>query len=366
MKALVVICLLAFLTVFAGNRALAQNYGNGAPQYNSAPSGSYGGSGSGSGYILPQQSFSGASPVGTGYGGYAAPAGNVGGYSAGAYPSVGSNGSYPATGNQGGGYQGGSYQGGGYQGGNFQGANQVGGSPATSYNPTAAAPNYSGGSNFGYGPRPSFAPVGGGPAPGAFPSVSLGNILNQVDSNWSHTPVSRPPISSSGSPAGMSSPMAQAAPTNGFAPFGGMRQPMQSGQSPFSPASLMRAFMGGGTGSGGGFGAPGAGSGGGANAAQKQADNADITGQVEALYERASNQAAQAENDAERASSGGDRQSAASSAQYHADDARNAADTAAGITYSANQYAQDYAAQARDQANRAQAAAERARYNAAQ
>lgn len=150
---------------------------------------------------------------------------------------------------------------------------------------------------------------------------------------------------------------------NGFAPFGGMKQPLQSGPSPFSPKGLLRIFLEGGS---GGMGGGSGGSGG--NSSETAAKNASVTGQAEALLNRARNQAAQAVSDSERAHKGygdkGSRLAAASSAQYHANDARAAADQAASITYSGPQYAKDYAAQARNEANRAQEAADRAQYNA--
>lgn len=251
---------------------------------------------------------------------------------------------------------------------------------------------------------------GGAASGGRFPSTSLNNILDQVDQkSWQNVPVARSPggMPAQGSfsgqsagfmpgqggaggyqnagaygnrmPMGMNSgmgamgqnrgmPMISGAngfvpPTNGFAPFGGMRQPLQSG-APFSKQNLLRIFLGGGTGGTGGFGGSSS-----SNSPEKQAHDSSVTGQAEALLQRANDQAAQAESDAARASYGDDkgaRQSAASSARYHANDANEAADTAASITYGQSQYAQDYAAQARNAANRAQEAADRAQYNASQ
>ncbi len=133
--------------------------------------------------------------------------------------------------------------------------------------------------------------------------------------------------------------------------------------NPFNRMNLLKTFFGGAPGTAGSGSSSG-------NSAEQQAKNASVTGQAEALFQRATNQAAQAVSDAERASKGygdkGSRLAAASSAQYHANDARAAADEAGNITYSGPQYAQDYAAQARAQANRAQEAADRAAYNAAQ
>lgn len=242
---------------------------------------------------------------------------------------------------------------------------------------------------------------------GGFNKPSLNSMLNQVEqsTNWAQTPahfagpvsptmntgqmasnmgrstgmmspgaaagmVPTSPMGFGGSPMGAygsRNPMAMmpggASP---FAPFGGMRQPLQSGPPPFSRQALLRTFFGGGTGSGGGFGGSSGSSG---NSAEQQANNANITGQAEAMLQRARDQAAQAESDAARASEGSDkgaRQAAASSAQYHANYAREAADQAASNTYNGPAYAQDYAQQARNEANRAQEAADRARYNAEQ
>lgn len=198
-----------------------------------------------------------------------------------------------------------------------------------------------------------------------FPQRSLDQLLNQVDQNqsWNNVPVSgntkqvlpgyRGPANASGfnqSPGGFGSNQS-VNPGQQFAPIGGMRQPMQSGPSPFSPRGLMRIFFEGG--SGGGTPNPGQ-------------DNS-ANGNIEAQLQIARDQAAQAEGDASRASYGSDKwakQSAASSAQYHANAANAAADNAYSQAYGKSQTAQNYAAQARNAANRAQEAANRARYNA--
>ena len=103
-----------------------------------------------------------------------------------------------------------------------------------------------------------------------------------------------------------------------------------------------------------------------ASSNQEHQQRIEVTGQVEALLQRAQDQAAQAESDAQRAFYGDNRQGAASSAQYHANDARAAADTAASITAYASGSSKSYAAQARASANSAQGAAERALANSQQ
>ena len=243
------------------------------------------------------------------------------------------------------------------QGSGWQGPSGMGAQGANSGQQGGLMSGGSGGSPSGYQSYPAMSPVG------SMRPQGMGSMGMQQGMGTGMMP--------QGMGTGMmpqNTGMAMAPPSggllNGFAPFGGMKQPLQSGPSPFSPKGLLRIFFEGGS-PGMGGGSSGGSSG---NSPEQQAKNASVTGQAEALLNRARNQDAQAVSDAERAHKGygdkGSRLAAASSAQYHANDARAAADEAANLTYSGPQYAKDYAAQARNAANHAQEAADRAAYNA--
>lgn len=200
---------------------------------------------------------------------------------------------------------------------------------------------------------------------------SLGKLLDQVDTRggWENVPMGGQNMlpaaqygaqgMSSMPPAAGGFPGQLLTPNCGFGPSSGMMNPAQM-RSLFTRQNLLRVFLGGDMGDFGG-GAP--------KTQAQRAKDASVTGSAESLYQRASDQAAQAEADEQTASKGsgndlGTRQGAASSAQYHASDAAAAADAADDITYTSTNYAKDYAAKTRDEANRAQAAADRAQYNA--